>query len=194
MARPTTSDDYIEKFIDLTDRIAAHLTRGEQTVLYQIFSRSIGSENNTCALSYYDLSELTGASLPTVRKSIIGLFKRGIIVSHEKAGPWTPTTYRIQYPISEAYEPSKARLRRPLPAPCAEPNILDTLTEEGLDLIDRTYRGLEKTELAKYRELAERTLRHGCSLDIRIRELIAEKEFSPEKLRSLKKDGTGNRD
>ena len=166
----------------------------KQTILDQIFSRTILVGQDACTLSYSDLNALTGMAIKTISRAIKELIsKDGLVVLQGAYGPRVAQTYRlnIQIPVKteQAFPIQRDpwRLVASVMGPTTEPGLerLD-LTPEGQAVIETIKQSLKRSEYGVYRRRAYQLLssRGQAHTEVTIEEAINElilDNFSDEK-------------
>lgn len=202
-------EDFHKKFVDFSDKVTPFLSSAEQSVAIQIFSRTIGCWKKSADISLDELIFLTNLTRPPLTKAITKLKQKNVIRELEGPSRWKATTYEFIWPIVFTGRKESLHKGSHLPFPhrkSATPlcdqipvfdveqrtnennrSILDQLNAAGLRLVETIYNAMDESEKRRYRIEAIKSSIIGTSVDVRIKELIAEREIGSFRLTKYRK-------
>ena len=178
---------FYARFIDLTDRVLPALHHpSDQIIFLQLFSRTIAVDQETCRLSYRDLSDLGGLSQATVKTSLRRLIDHGVVKVVGQASAKVAQTYQIIWPTELK---RMARLQRHPNVLLKETgigyteSILEQLSEEDREVLDLLKSTMPLEDEKFLRRQAAETAAVGQAPEDKYLELIVLTKFGPERLK-----------
>ncbi len=180
--------DFYKKFIILSDYLLPSVSAVEHPILFYIFSFSVANNNSTCQLSYEDFHQLTGLSLPTVKKALKSLIEKGYVRLVNVSSARTPKTYELVWPQIEMLKKYSKLQRLPdtlireLCFVTKSESIVDKLTSEDTELLNIIISSLTKDEESEYRNIALSLCNEFDDKDKVFKEIVVRQKFGKIRL------------
>ncbi len=170
----------------MTDFLFPTISSPKQSIVSQLFSRTILLEQESCQISHSDIARLTGLTIITVRKAMRELIKDKIIEVIGEHKPKSASTYKLHIPTNM---PQTLKIQR-------NPYLLfkDTsketdketykLTPEGKRLLDTIKTSLSPSETTDIYKIAKDEIANtDINLEDKVDEIIIRRYFSEDKKR-----------
>lgn len=180
--------EFYRKFIDLTDRILPALpSQAEKQIFLQLFARSLAVGETSCQLSHQDYHDLTGLSVPSIRKALHDLQAKGIVRIVAKGSAHSKASYELLWPqtvgtVSRLQREPRVLLKDLGVDQGAYTGIVTKLSAEDREVLNVIVQALPSDKEARYREMA-RAMKNAEDPQMNFLEVVVLSEFGPQRLR-----------
>lgn len=178
--------DFYRKFIIFTDQVLPSIPPVEHPILLCIFSHTEATGKNTCQLSYADFHDLTGQSLPTIKKVLRSLLERGLIRLVNLASARIAKTYEFVW-LEESRQYKKLQrdpdvILRTMFLGKDTVSLIDKLDSDDRDVLSVIMSNLSKEEEAHFKEVALSIAKEHGDPEKLFQEIVAREKFGKVRL------------